>query len=495
MHESAYDRRVRIWRLALPLAAVLVAACTSADSSGPTPTAQPPPTSPSAPSTSTPADPNGARWPLFGYDAARSNAFEGDTGITARDLGLLRRQRIELPGTADSSPIFVRGRLLLTTSYGKVVAVDAGTGKIVWTFVPDGIDGWEGTSQITQASPAADPDDAFIYSYSPDGKLHKLAIADGREVRNAGWPAVVTKDPGHEKSAPALNLSGDLVLVATGGYVGDAPPYQGHVVAVDRRSGRLVTVFNTLCSDREGLIDPPSCPQSGSAIWGRGGVVVDPSSRNLLVATGDGEWNGSIYLADSVLVLSPDARELRASYTPANQAELDVGDVDLGSASPAVVPPNFVVQGGKDGLLRLLDLRNLGRGEKGGEVSVADAPGRASVLTAPAVWRSGGTAWVFVANGTGTAAYVLTNGRLQRRWENATAGTSPVLAGGLLYVYDPGGSGLHVYDPQSGRQQAALPAGRGHWNSPIVIGGIVALPEGNANDHQATGTLNIYRLP
>jgi hypothetical protein len=47
------------------------------------------------------------------------------------------------------------------------------------------------------------------------------------------------------------------------------------------------------------------------------------------------------------------------------------------------------------------------------------------------------------------------------RWENETPGTSPVLADGLLYVYDPGGSGLHVYDPQSGDEQTVLSAGAG----------------------------------
>jgi hypothetical protein len=170
-------------------------------------------------------------------------------------------------------------------------------------------------------------------------------------------------------------------------------------------------------------------------------------------------------------------------------------DVDLASASPAVVPPHFVVQGGKDGLLRVLDLRGLGQGEKGGEARVADAPGEAGVFTAPAVWRAGSNTWIFVANSTATAAYGFEDGALALRWENETAGTSPVLAGGLLYVYDPGGSGLHVYDPQSGDEQAVLPAGGGHWNSPIAIDGIVALPEGNANDHQTTGVLNIYRLP
>ena len=224
-------------------------------------------------------------------------------------------------------------------------------------------------------------------------------------------------------------------------------------------------------------------------------MVVDPESGNLLVSTGNGEWNGSTYWGDSVLVLSPDAGKLLASYTPANEEELDSADIDLASASPAVVPPHFVVQGGKDGLLRVLDLRELRRGEKGGEASVAAAPGETGVFTALAVWRAGGDTWIFVANSAGTAAYLLEDSALRQRWENGTPGASPVLAGGLLYVYDPAGSGLHVYDPQSGDERAVLPAGGGHWNSPIVIDGMVALPEGNANDHGTTGTLNVYRLP
>jgi outer membrane protein assembly factor BamB len=434
-------------------------------------------------------------WPLFGYDPGRGNVFYGNTGIAARDIGHLRRAQVALPGTADSSPIYVRGRLVVTTSYGKVAAIDARTGTLDWTFVPDRIECWEGTSQITQSSPAADPEGRYVYSYSPDGKLHKLSIGDGHEVRSEGWPAVLTRDPVHEKVAPALNLVEDLVLVATGGYVGDAPPYQGHVVAVDRRSGRLVNVFNTLCSDREGLLDPASCPQSGSAVWGRGGVVVDPESGNLLVATGDGEFDGSTYWGDSVLVLSPDAGELYASYTPEDEQALDSGDVDLASGSPAVVPPHFVVQGGKDGLVRVLDLSKLGRGEKGHEAQVVDAPGARGVFTAPVVWRSGSAVWVFIATSAGTAAYVFNDGALDQRWEIQTPGTSPVLAGGLLYVYDPGGSGLHVYDPRTGDELGVLPAGRGHWNSPIVLDGIVALPEGDANDRRTTGLLDLYRLP
>jgi hypothetical protein len=40
-----------------------------------------------------------------------------------------------------------------------------------------------------------------------------------------------------------------------------------------------------------------------------------------------------------------------------------------------------------------------------------------------------------------------------------------------------------------------LDAPGGHWNSPIVVDGRVALPVGNANDHRTSGALEIWRLP
>jgi hypothetical protein len=126
---------------------------------------------------------------------------------------------------------------------------------------------------------------------------------------------------------------------------------------------------------------------------------------------------------------------------------------------------------------------------------VTDAPAGTGVFSAPAVWRNGETTWVFVANSAGTAGYIFRSAKLRREWSNDTPGTSPVLAGGLLYVYDHEDGGLNVYDPESGHRLATLPAGPGHWSSPIVVDGLVALPDGNANNHETQGVLNIYRLP
>src|SRR5207245_9824632 len=96
------------------------------------------------------------------------------------------------------------------------------------------------------------------------------------------------------------------------------------------------------------------------------------------------------------------------------------------------------------------------------------------------------TAWV-------TRACTLVEGQLRPMWRAGDSGTSPVVAGGLLFVYDPGG-GVRVYDAPTGRRIAKLECGRGHWNSLIVVDGRIALPEGNSNDHATSGILDIWRL-
>src|SRR4051794_35970602 len=73
-------------------------------------------------------------WPEFGLDAQRSNAPGGSPAIPAATVPRLRRASVSLPGTVDSSPIYLHGAavggsshnvLVATTTYGKTVAIDA----------------------------------------------------------------------------------------------------------------------------------------------------------------------------------------------------------------------------------------------------------------------------------------------------------------------------------------------------------------------------------
>jgi PQQ-like domain len=446
-------------------------------------------------------------WPEFGLNPQRSAVSEDTPRITSANVVHLRRATVALGGTVDSSPIYLHGAsvdgathdtVVVSTTYGKTLAIDANSGRLLWTFTPPGYDGWKGSSQITTASPLADPDRLFVYAASPDGLIHKLSLADGSEDRTGAWPVRITHDATHEKIAAALNIDGPDVVAATGGYFGDAPPYQGHVVLINRAGGRLQRVFNTLCANRHGLLHPSSCSASDSAIWARAGVVVEPGGGRLLLDTGNGPWNGSTNFGDSVLELTFPGLSLRQSYTPTNQAQLNESDTDLGSSAPALLGSGRVVLAGKDGIMRVLALSRLdGRspsshGRLGGELQRLSIPGGGQLLSAPAVWRRGGRTTVFVAGDNGTGAYVLRGGRLYLAWENGTAGTSPVMVGGLLYVYDPSAGGIYVYRPGSPRPIAKLAGAPGHWNSPIVVDGHVVEPEGNANDHRTSGTLEIF---
>ncbi len=211
--------------------------------------------------------------------------------------------------------------------------------------------------------------------------------------------------------------------------------------------------------------------------------------------------------ADATLELDPDAANLIGNYTPTNTDELQARDADVGSTSPALLGDGYIAQGGKDGTIRLLSTQMMAGSapHKGGELQVVSTPSGGRMFTAPAVLHSGAATWMFAADGGATAAWTFASGKLESAWHNGTPGTSPLVAGGLLYIYDPAGA-LHVYEPQTGHEVANLPCGVGHWSSPIVADGRVFLPEGNANRRgrggfsgatstaSAQGVIDIWRV-
>ncbi|MBS0432400.1 MAG: PQQ-binding-like beta-propeller repeat protein [Proteobacteria bacterium] len=442
-----------------------------------------------------------ADWPMFGWNPGRTSAPDIPTGITASDLRNLQRQQVSIDGTVDSSAIYLHAVTVngathdvffVTTSYGKTLAIDADAGVVLWEFTPDSYDSIKGTAQITTATPVADPDRNYLYAASPDGMIRKLAVADGSVV----WSTPITELPVREKIASSLNFFNGRVIATTSGFSGDIPPYQGHVVLLDANTGSLLHVWNALCSDQTALMVPTNCPHYHAAIWGRAGAVVDTATGNLYVATGNAFWDGQLNWGDAVIELDPDATNILGNYTPLNTGQLNSEDLDLGSTSPVLTGGSYVVQGGKDGYLRVLDWSQMAgttphRGETASRVA---APGSGELLSAPAIRHFGGDTWLYVSNNNGTVAWKLSGNTLLQQWQNNRAGTSPVLAGGLLYVYNPRG-GVYVYNAMSGRPLARLDCGGGHWNSPIVVDGRIALPEGNANARGTSGVFDIWRLP
>lgn len=446
-------------------------------------------------------------WPLFGHDPARTGVDVGGTAIDAANVHRLRmRWQISLGTVADSTPIFlervqVRGRirpmLFQTDKNGTTYGIDALTGRIHWRFATHG-------PKITTSTPAADPSGLAIYVPGVDGMVHKLDASTGRELGAAGFPARITRMMLTEKDASALNLANGYLYATTSGYLGDAPPYIGHVVSV-RLSDGATHVFNSLCSTLVKLPEPTSCPASDSGIWGRGGAVVDPDpSMNgaIYATTGNGEFDvrgGGDDYGDSVIGLSADVKQLLGHYTPSDYAQLDSGDVDLGSTSPAVLPrqpasktPLMIAQGGKDAIFRLINRAPLpGIAHELQEISLP-----AALFSTPAVWTEGNRTWLFLGLPQDVDAYVLLtdsagDSRLRGVWHSPAGsthgeGTSPVVSNGVVFVAFDGA--IVALNARSGRllwssaqRRALLTIGPVHWESPIVVDGAVYCSDENGH--------------
>src|SRR6185437_12018976 len=307
-----------------------------------------------------PLVPAGHDWTQFGWDVARSSASSESTGIDSATVSSLHRQQVPIDGIVDASVIYLHGVsvqgathdvFFMTTSYGKTLAVDADSGSILWEFTPQGYADWAGSRRVTTSTPAADPDRQSIYAASPDGHVQKLAISDGHAL----WSTAFTRLPRREKIASPLTFFRGTVIAVTGGYIGDAPPYQGHVAILDAGTGKLEHVWNSLCSNQRELLDPESCRSTRSAIWGRAGAVVDTTTGHIFIATGNGPWNGSTDWSDATLELNADATQLLGNFTPTNTEDLAQSDRDVGSTSHILLGEGLVAQGGKDGTIRLLD--------------------------------------------------------------------------------------------------------------------------------------------
>jgi hypothetical protein len=206
-------------------------------------------------------------------------------------------------------------------------------------------------------------------------RLHALALADGAE--RPGSPVALAPDApstASDATSGRLTLNGltalqrvaltetnGTVVVAEGSH-GDLDPFHGWVLAYDAA---------TLAPLGAHLVTPSG---SGGGIWQAGqGLAVDERG-DVFYLSGNGSYDGTKSppdLGDSFVKLHVGAGGIAIAdwFTPFNEADLDNGDLDLGSAGALVVPgTGLVLGGGKEGKLYVVD-----HDAMGGHGATADA--------------------------------------------------------------------------------------------------------------------------
>jgi hypothetical protein len=208
-------------------------------------------------------------------------------------------------------------------------------------------------------------------------RLHALDIGTGQEkfggpiviqasVRGTGDGSildpmgnrVVPFDSLREHNRPALLLVNGTIAIAWASH-GDNGPYHGWLMTYNASTLQQVAVYNTT-------------PNGGlGGIWMAGaGPASDGAS--IFLETGNGTFDantpGSKDYGDSFLRLNVSDLLLRDSFTPYNQNDLNIADIDVGSGGLILLPdsvgtvthPHLLVGSSKEGRIYLLDRDNLG---------------------------------------------------------------------------------------------------------------------------------------
>lgn len=308
----------RLWWIGvLVCAAVLAVACGSTSASRELPT-----------------------WPTYGGSLTSSNTIAAGA-LTAKSAPKTKvRWHTQVNGSVWASPIVVRrsdGRRLVVvaTETNRLYALDASSGKVVWSRSAGApVPACGGTYGIT-SSPAVDVKAGVVYAVSANGLLGAYRLSDGRPLR--GWPLRVVTRTSVENVWSGLRLIAGSLYLAVASYC-DSPdksghPADGYLLRVDPRARKVI-----------GKFDVTPGPFNLAGIWGWGGVSYDAAANTLYTATGNAVVyrNGNLIEdaghAERLLALSPSLRLLASTPAPPAAAE-NRGDEDFGS-TPLLFRPS-----------------------------------------------------------------------------------------------------------------------------------------------------------
>ena len=244
---------------------------------------------------------DGRDWPGFGRTNGEQH-FSPLTEINAASIGKLGLAwSMDLPpGNSATGPIEIAGTLYFARFYSEVNAVDATTGKLLWKYDPKAAEasgvrlrqGW-GSRGIAWWN-------GKIYTATQDGRLIALDAKTGKPQ----W-SVQTIDAGDPRFiSGAPRVFNGKVLIGNAGA--DEAAIRGYVTAYDAESGKQLWRFWTVPGDPAKGFENKAMEMAAKTWagdwWTKGGggtvwnaMSYDAATDTVFIGTGNGSpWNRKI---------------------------------------------------------------------------------------------------------------------------------------------------------------------------------------------------------
>ena len=233
------------------------------------------------------------------YSQQRYSPLTGINKANVGKLGLAWYADVDTERGQESTPVVVDGVLYFTTAWSKVRAYDAKTGRELWAYDPkvDPANGAVACCDVVNRGVAAWK--GRIYLGALDGRLIALDARTGKVV----W-SVQTTDPKQPYTITQVpRIVRGLVII---GNAGAEYTCRGYVSAYDAATGKLKWRFYTVPA-KPG--DPTNSPELAKALatwhgdfWQYGGggtawdtILYDPKTDLIYFGTGNGlSWSQDI---------------------------------------------------------------------------------------------------------------------------------------------------------------------------------------------------------
>jgi outer membrane protein assembly factor BamB len=304
-------------------------------------------------------------WPSFGGSALRTNVNSAETILSTGTVPNLKLHWSAKTRGARNQPSLVRAvqtaqggiDLLLVTSPSQVMALNAATGRMIWTHdvavVAPSCENGNGPAGIQQPG-TADSVHGRFYVVDGAGLLHSFSLANGTEIE--GYPVQVIDPANVAKGIIVSHASPTLV----GQYLYIATAVGGACEEKSNSYHDSLIKFDTVAGAVAMQVFPMGqTGKAGGGVWGPGGLVLDPSGPYLWTATANvvpAPSNSGI--AEKIVRLDPNLNILGYNSPPL----VPSGDFDFGSSPVLFQPtncPRMVAALNKTGFLAVYNAENL----------------------------------------------------------------------------------------------------------------------------------------